>query len=58
VATFVSRHFVHELEINKNFVKKNYELALKETFLRMDQMILSSEGRAEVAKIQKEMREK
>ena len=39
VATYVSKHFVHELEVNKNYVKKNYELALKETFLRMDQMM-------------------
>jgi len=47
---------VHELEINKNFVKKNYELALKETFLKMDSMLLTHEGRTEVAKIQKEMK--
>jgi serine/threonine protein phosphatase PrpC len=29
VSTFVERHFVKELEANKNFKKKSYELALK-----------------------------
>ena len=58
VATFVSKHFVHQLEVNKHFHKKNYELALKQTFMRMDQMLASPEGKKEIVKIQKEMREK
>ena len=33
-------------------------MALKETFLRIDCMLLSHEGKHELAKIQKEMREK
>jgi protein phosphatase 1G len=36
VSAFVERHFIEELERNKNFKSKNYESALKETFLRMD----------------------
>jgi protein phosphatase 1G len=33
------------LESNKNFKKKAYELALKETFLRMDELLLTVEGK-------------
>lgn len=46
------------MEVNKNFVKRNYEFALKETFLRMDTLLSNNEGKTEVVKIQKEMRER
>ena len=39
VAQFVSRHFIDELEYNANYKKGNYELALKETFLKMDELL-------------------
>ena len=39
-------------------MKKNYEQALKETFLRMDEMLKTNEGKTEIIKIQKELREK
>jgi len=36
VALFVEKHFVDELRKNENFKKDKMELALKETFLKMD----------------------
>jgi serine/threonine protein phosphatase PrpC len=36
VSTYVERHFVKELEANKNYQAGKYEDALRETFLYMD----------------------
>ena len=44
--------------MNKNYVKKNYEIALKQVFLKMDQMLQTNEGKTQIAKIMKEMRQK
>lgn len=54
----MERHFVEELEKNKNYKNKNYEAALKETFLRMDELLATPEGKKEVTAIQLEMRKK
>jgi len=45
VATFVERHFVLELEANSNFKKGHYEPALKETFLKMDELLRDEKGK-------------
>lgn len=45
VAVFVERHFRIELEANKNYQNKEYEKALKETFLKMDQLLLTEAGK-------------
>jgi protein phosphatase 1G len=42
VSKFVEAHFVDELKINKNFISGNVELALEETFHKMDEMLLSA----------------
>lgn len=39
-------------------MKRHYEQSLKETFLRMDEMLKSNDGKHEIVKIQKEMKEK
>jgi len=39
VSTFVERHFIQELEANKNYQNKDYDKALKETFLKMDELL-------------------
>lgn len=44
VAQFVERYFPQELEKNENFQTDNYEKALKETFLKMDELLLSEKG--------------
>ncbi|CAD8197826.1 unnamed protein product [Paramecium pentaurelia] len=48
VAQFVEKHFVEELMKNKNFKDQKFEEALKETFLRMDELLLTPEGQKEL----------
>ena len=58
VSVYVGRHFVEELEKNKAYQNKEYEKALKETFLRLDDMIASEAGKKEIISIQKEQRQR
>jgi len=44
VAYFAEKHFAEELLKNKNFSALNFELALKETFLKIDELILTPAG--------------
>ena len=44
VALYVKQHFIQALVINQNFISKNYEKALYETFLEMDDQLKSKEG--------------
>lgn len=44
VAKFCSKHFPPTLKANLNYQQGNYKAALEETFLKMDEMLLSSEG--------------
>lgn len=57
VAIFVERHFGRELLNNPNYQSNNLEIALQETFLRMDQMILTVEGQRELIKIKRDLPE-
>eukprot|EP00352_Strombidinopsis_acuminata_P006624 CAMPEP_0176350426 /NCGR_PEP_ID=MMETSP0126-20121128/9461_1 /TAXON_ID=141414 ORGANISM="Strombidinopsis acuminatum, Strain SPMC142" /NCGR_SAMPLE_ID=MMETSP0126 /ASSEMBLY_ACC=CAM_ASM_000229 /LENGTH=87 /DNA_ID=CAMNT_0017700421 /DNA_START=147 /DNA_END=410 /DNA_ORIENTATION=+ len=41
VAKYVERHIVKELLNDKDFQVRNYELSLKNVFLKLDKMILS-----------------
>ena len=50
---FVERHFAKELEQNAAFKNEDYEKALKETFLKMDELLLSENGKKEIIAIQK-----
>lgn len=38
VAKFVEKHFVDELKKNPNFTSGNYQTALEETFMKMDEL--------------------
>jgi serine/threonine protein phosphatase PrpC len=51
VAEFSSKFFIKELQNNKNFINKNYEESLKETFLRMDELLNTEEGKKELSMI-------
>ena len=51
-AKFCERHFTNVLLANQNFQRKQYQLALEETFLEMDHQIMSN--LAELAQISKE----
>lgn len=44
VAKFCSKHFPPALKSNASYQQGNYKLALEETFLKMDEMLLSNEG--------------
>ena len=54
VAMFTSRHFQQEFLTNTNYAKQNYELALQETFLKMDELLGTAEGRKELIQISRE----
>lgn len=51
VAEFVSRHLIQELRNNTEFLKKNYEESLKMTFLKMDELLNTEEGKKELQRI-------
>ena len=55
VAEFVSRHFCEELLRNRSYQQNNLEQALRETFLRMDEMLRTTEGLKEVIRISKDL---
>ena len=45
MSTFVERYFAKELKDNENFKTGNFEKALKETFLKMDDLLVTEKGR-------------
>ena len=53
MSKFVEAHFIDELKINKNFIAGNVELALEETFHRMDEMLQSANANEELNLIRK-----
>jgi serine/threonine protein phosphatase PrpC len=55
VAEFVSRHFCEELEKNSAYRSGNIEQALKETFLKMDELIRTPNGTKEVIRIARDL---
>ena len=55
VAEFVSRHFCMELLNNRAYKDGNYEQALKDTFLRMDDLLRTQDGLKEVIRIAKDL---
>ena len=53
VSRFVENHFVQELLKNEEFRKGNISLALEQNFHRMDELLLSAEGKIELNEIRK-----
>jgi len=49
ISKFVSNHFTEELKVNKN-VSTNMSLALKETFIKMDEIMQTPESIEEIKK--------
>ncbi len=45
VAHFVSKHFESEFKDNINYKMKNYDMALQDTFLRMDELLSTNKGK-------------
>lgn len=48
VARFVEKHFIEELLVNEAFKRQDFENALRETFLKMDVLLLLPENRKEI----------
>ena len=48
VAIYVEKHFIEELRKNENFKKEKMELALEETFLKMDILLNTNEAKKEL----------
>lgn len=44
IARFCEKYFPIELLKNQNFIKGDYKVALEETFLKMDQLLMSVDG--------------
>ena len=53
VAEFVKDHFVNELISNENYENENYEDALRETFIKMDELMKTKEGDEKLKKYTK-----
>lgn len=53
VAKFCEKHIVKELQADKDFQQKKYENALKNVFLKLDNMLLTPAGNAELQKYSK-----
>ena len=52
VAIFCEKHFGKQLKANQSYQKKDYVVALAETFFKMDQLLFSKEGKEELKKYQ------
>jgi len=48
VAIFCGKYFAAELKKNKEFEKKNYQKALEETFMNLDDMVAHNDYKAEL----------
>jgi protein phosphatase 1G len=53
VAEFVSRNFEEAFRSSPYYKQMNYEMALQETFLRMDDLLMTPEGKMQIVEINK-----
>jgi len=51
VAQFVNKNFIKELKKLESFKRKDYRLSLQECFMKMDQIMLTKDGKKELSKI-------
>jgi protein phosphatase 1G len=54
VAEFVSRNFEEVFRSSPHYKSMNYELALQETFMKMDEMLMTPEGKMQIVEINKQ----
>lgn len=52
VALFCQDQFCQQLLQNEHFKKEEYEVALRQTFLKMDEILLSNEGQSKLREYQ------
>ena len=58
VAMYVKKHFTEELLKNKLFKANNYKQSLVETFLKMDEIMVTTEGKIELKNEAKNLKKK
>ena len=51
VAEFCSRNFEQALKSNAHYKSMNYEIALQETFMKMDEMLMTFDGKQQILEI-------
>ena len=48
ISQFVTHHFTKELIVNKNYLKGDLQSAIKDTFIKMDEIMQTNEGKEEI----------
>ena len=48
ISQYVSHHFTDELLKNQNYLHNKIDVALKETFIKMDEIMQTPEGKEEI----------
>ena len=57
ISQFVIHHFSEEFIKNENYKKGNVEAALRETFIKMDELMQTNEGKEEIKKYARKSKE-
>ena len=57
VAKYVEKHFCEELKKNINFTQRELEKALKETFMKMDDLLRTEEGQKELRQLKNDSKD-
>ncbi len=54
MAEFVSRNFEEAFRSSPYYKQMNYEMALQETFMRMDELLMTPEGKMQIVEVNKQ----
>ena len=57
ISQFVTNHFTKELIVNKNYLKGDLQSAIKDTFIKMDEIMQTNEGKEEIKKYTRKSKE-
>ena len=57
ISQFVTHHFTKELIINKNYINGDLKTGIKETFIKMDEIMQTNEGKEEIKKYARKSKE-
>ena len=57
ISQFVTNHFTKELIINKNYINGDLKTGIKETFIKMDEIMQTNEGKEEIKKYARKSKE-
>ena len=57
ISQFVTHHFTKELIVNKNYLKGDLQSAIKDTFIKMDEIMQTNEGKEEIKQYARKSKE-